>query len=120
MKRIAMGLMIAALAAASAHAQSSYTTEGGNVCLRALWIDHTKAPDDRTLLFYMKDNSIWKTHLKSLCPQLQMNGFSYVATPPDDICGNLQAIRVIRSGAVCMMGPFEPFGPPSPAAHSGM
>jgi hypothetical protein len=120
MKAIACGIVVAMLASTAAFAQASYTTgNGGNVCLNILWIDHTKAPDDRSIIFYMKDKKSWITHLKSLCPQLSFNGFSYVATPPEDVCGNLQAIRVLRSGAVCMMGPFEPYTPP-PKTDSGM
>jgi hypothetical protein len=119
MKVIAIGVVLAAMAVSAAAAQSSYTSGGGNVCLRTYDVDHTKAPDDRTIIFYMKDRTAWITHLKSLCPQLTFNGFSYVATPPEDICGNLHAIRVIRSGSVCMMGPFEPYTSP-PSQHAGM
>ncbi len=118
MKAIAIGLLMACSVSA-AFAQSTYTMQGGNVCLRGYAVDHTKAPDDRTIIFYMKDNKTWVTHLKSLCPQLMVSGFSYVASPPDDICGNLQAIKVIRTGAICMMGPFEPYTPP-PKTDSGM
>ncbi|MGD0189698.1 MAG: hypothetical protein ABSD74_03035 [Rhizomicrobium sp.] len=120
MKVIACGIVAAVFAATPALAQSSYTTtQGGNICLRSLAVDHTRAPDDRSIIFYMKDNKAWITHLKSVCPQLSFNGFSYVATPPDDICGGLEAIRVIRTGAICMMGPFEPYTPP-PKTGSGM
>jgi len=119
MRAIAIGIFTALLTGHAAFGQASYTTSGGNVCLRGYWIDHTKAPDDKTIIFYMKDNTRWITHLKSLCPQLMINGFTYVATPPDDICGSLEAIKSNRSGAVCMMGPFEPYTPP-PVQHAGM
>jgi hypothetical protein len=81
------------------------------VCIRTLDIDHTKAPDNRTILFYMKDGKVWSTTLVSYCPELSFNGFVYGPTPPDDICGNMQTIRVIRSGAVCEMGPLVPVAP---------
>jgi hypothetical protein len=117
MKGIALSIVLAALAAPAAFGQASYTTGGGNVCLKAYQVDHTRAPDDRTIIFFMKDNKAWITHLKSLCPQLTYNGFSYVATPPDEICGGLQAIRSNNTGAICMMGPFEPY---TPQTHAGM
>ena len=85
---------------------------GGTVCLKTDWIDHTKAPDNRTILFYMRDNKVWRTTLSNLCPQLMINGFIYEPTPPDHICGNLQAIKVVDTGAVCMMGPIVPYTPP--------
>jgi hypothetical protein len=83
------------------------------VCIRTLDIDHTKAPDNRTILFYMKDGKVWSTTLVSYCPELSFNGFVYGPTPPDNICGNMQTIRVIRSGAVCEMGPLVPVTPKS-------
>jgi hypothetical protein len=60
----------------------------------------------------MKDGKIWSTTLTAPCPELSFNGFVYGPTPPGDICGNLQTIRVIRSGAVCEMGPLMPATPP--------
>lgn len=81
------------------------------VCIRTLDIDRTKAPDNRTILFYMKDGKVWSTTLVSYCPELSFNGFVYGPTPPDNICGNMQTIRVIRSGAVCEMGPLIPVTP---------
>lgn len=84
------------------------------VCIRALDIDHTKAPDNRTILFYMKNGQVWSTTLTSYCPELSFNGFVYGPTPPDDICGNMQTIRVIRSGAICEMGPLVPVSARNP------
>ena len=82
------------------------------LCLHSQDIDHTKAPDDRTILIYMRGGKIWQSKLRSLCPQISFNGFSFVATPPDDICPNVQIIRVIRTGTMCSMGPLEPYTPP--------
>lgn len=118
MKAIAIAVLAALVAATAARAQPD-TTMGGNVCIKTNWIDHTKAPDDRTILFYMRDHKVWMTHLSNLCPQLRINGFIYMPTPPDQICGNLQSIRVIRSGAVCMMGPLLPYMPAPSPEHSG-
>ena len=36
------------------------------VCLRALDIDHTKTPNDSTILFFMKNRNVWSTTLKSM------------------------------------------------------
>ena len=80
------------------------------VCLRSTDIDHTKAPNDHTILFYMKDGNVWSTTLRSDCPELRFNGFQYGATPPDNVCANMQTIRVLKSGAVCEIGPLLPAG----------
>lgn len=84
-----------------------------NVCLKTYQIDHTKSPDDHTILFTMKDGSVYQSKLTGNCPQLSINGFSYVATPPSDVCGNLQSIRVIRTGSVCLLGPLIQITPKS-------
>jgi hypothetical protein len=77
-------------------------------CIRSLDIDHTKVPNDRTILFFMKDGTVWSATLRSDCPELRFNGFEYGPTPPEEICGNMQTIRVLRSGAVCEIGQLAP------------
>jgi len=82
------------------------------LCLHSQDIDHTKAPDDHTILIYMRGGKIWQSKLRTVCPQISFNGFSYDATPPDDLCPNVQIIRVIRTGTMCSMGPLAPYMPP--------
>lgn len=82
-----------------------------NICIRTIDIDHTKTPDDRTILFTMKNGAVYQSTLPTACPQLQFNGFSYEATPPDQLCGNLQTIRVVRTGSVCLLGPLVQITP---------
>lgn len=97
-------------------ASPSYAAEapqGSGKCIETWQIDHTKAPDDKTIIFYMKDRSAYQSTLQSVCPELRINGFSYVATPPAQICGGLQSIRVLRTGSVCLLGPLVPITPSS-------
>ncbi len=104
-----------ALACSTAFAQSPAMAPAmapAPLCLHSQDIDHTKAPDDRTVLIYMRDGKIWRSQLRSPCPQISLNGFIYDATPPDDLCPNVQIIRVIHTGSVCSMGPLEPYIPP--------
>ena len=112
MRRSRLFVLVAASAFAAGPSAFAQPGPAGNVCIRTLDIDHTKTPDNRTILFYMKDGKEWSTTLTSYCPELRFNGFVYVATPPDNICGNMQAIRVIRSGAICEMGPLVPVARP--------
>lgn len=108
MRNIALIVALAALGATPAFAQPA---PAKNICLKTYLIDHTKAPNDRTIIFYMKDGSAYQSTLSTTCPQLSFNGFSYVATPPEDVCGNLQSIRVVRSHAVCLLGPLMQIAP---------
>ena len=82
------------------------------ICLRSIDIDHTKTPNAHTILFFMKDGKEWSTTLRSDCPGLIFNGFEYAPTPRDNICANMQTIRVLKSGAVCEIGPLVPLAPP--------
>lgn len=113
MKRILLGAALTGLLAVSAQAQPDGTSQArSQVCLNTQNIDHTQTPDNRTILFYMRGGKIWKNTLLNECMGLTFDGFAYVATPPSQICGNMQTIRVIRTGTVCMLGPFEPYTPP--------
>jgi hypothetical protein len=86
----------------------------GSTCLRVINIDRTNSPDDRTIIFRMNNGDVWRNDLKNNCPSLRFNGFAYDVTPPNEICGNLQAIRVLRTHSVCLLGPFTKM---QPAGH---
>jgi len=97
--------------AVPAHAQPAATRAGGNVCLTTWQIDHTTVPDRRTILFHMHGGKIWKNTLRNACTGLKDYGFAYSPTPSNQICGNMQAIRVLHAGSVCLLGAFEPYTP---------
>jgi hypothetical protein len=83
-------------------------------------IDHTKVVDAQTILFYMRDGKIWKNMLHAPCRGLLYHGFSFV-THQDLVCANAQAIQVIQTGQVCVLGDFVAYTPPPdtppPAPH---
>jgi len=79
---------------------------GGNVCLRTMNIRNTSTPDDKTIIFHMSDGKVWRNDLRGHCMGLSFNGFTYDVSPPDEICGNLQIIHVLRTHAACSLGPF--------------
>ncbi|HXL98341.1 MAG TPA: hypothetical protein VN932_00305 [Rhizomicrobium sp.] len=111
MKHFAIAAFTALLCAAPAFGQT------GNICIRTTDIDRTSVPDANTILFHMRDGRVLKNTLANACPELKFNGFEYVSQPPGQICGNMQSIRVIHSGAVCLLGPFTTV---APAKRSGM
>jgi hypothetical protein len=81
------------------------------VCLRSIDIDHTKTPNAHTVLYFMKDGKVWRGSLRSDCPDLVFNGFEYAPTPRESICANMQTIRVLKTGAICEVGPLVPAQP---------
>lgn len=113
MKTLSLVVAATALVASTAFAQEpAMTPSAAPLCLHSQDIDHTRAPDDHTVLIYMRSGKIWQSKLRNLCPQISFNGFSYDATPPEDLCPNVQIIRVIHTGTMCSMGPLEPYTPP--------
>ena len=105
-RRSALSLPLALAFAGSAVAHNTPPP----LCLRSIDIDHTKTPNDHTILFFMKDGKVWSSTLRSDCPELVFNGFEYAPAPRDSICTNMQTIRVLKSGAVCEMGALVPAG----------
>jgi len=104
MKRILIaGAALAAFAVSPAIAEPPAAPK----CLHSINIKNTTVPNDRTILFQMNNGTVWRNDLRNSCPDLKFYGFIYVATPPDDICGDVQSIRVIHTGAVCLLGPFS-------------
>jgi hypothetical protein len=104
------------LAATLAGAQPAAPPPPGPTCIQTYNIDHTKAPDDRTILFYMRDGTVLQTNTRNACSGLSINGFRYVSDPAPQFCPGVQTIRVLRIGGVCMLTPFVPYvAPPKPA-----
>jgi|GEM_PF-487384 len=124
LKTTAAATLALGLLAGTASAQPATVSSTGNVCLKTIQIDRTEVPNESTILFHMKDGKTWENKLRGgPCVGLRFNGFVYVATPPDQICGNLQTIRAIQTGSVCMLGDFTPYVKKGAAAehndHSG-
>lgn len=97
---------------------TGYSQPQTNVCLYTYLIDRTDIPDESTIVFHMKDRKIWTNKLPRRCPGLRFHGFSYVVRGNNEICGNLQSIRVLETGNVCLLGPFVP-GETKPPATDG-
>lgn len=113
MKQLLGLAALAGLLATPALAQpQSETSAPATVCIDTMRIDHTRTPNNRTILFYMKDGKVWKNTLPQFCSGLAFYGFSYSPTPPHQLCSNMETIRVIHSGSVCMLGAFTPYTPP--------
>lgn len=101
-------LLIAAVTvglASFAQAQDTSASHG-SICLRSIDILNTTTPDDKTIFFHMLGGKVYRNDLRGTCSGLRFYGFAYTATPPDQICGNLQIIRVLKTHAVCSLGPF--------------
>ncbi len=83
-------------------------------CLSVAMIDHTQILDDQTILFHLRGGQVLRNTLLDRCVGLRLStrGFTYVARN-DEVCGNLQSIRVNDTGSICELGPFTR-EPPKP------
>jgi hypothetical protein len=104
----------AAIAAVAALAVST-SAIAAPVCLESYRIRNTTVVDPHTILFHMEDGTTWRNTMKSACPDLKWYGFVYVEHGPDEVCENMQPIRVIHTGETCLLGAFTRDAPSQPA-----
>jgi hypothetical protein len=120
-RRLTAAIAIAGLAAGcTAGAQPQGSVENPHaapVCLASYNIDHTSVPDDNTILFYMRDHSVWKNTLIGRCYGLRLDtrGFTYTPTSPGSnaICSNLVTIRTNTDHNNCLLGAFTQVSGPA-------
>ena len=79
-----------------------------NICLRTQDIVSTSSKDGKTLVFKMRDGRTLVNHLQGICPDLKFNGFDWVVRGgTEEVCENMQSLRVLQSGQVCVLGKFD-------------
>jgi hypothetical protein len=82
------------------------------LCLNIHDISTTKANrDGTTITFKMRDGKMWRNDLEGRCPDLDIDGFSWVIRGIDQVCENEQRLRVLQSGEVCVLGKFTQITP---------
>ena len=96
-----------AIACAPAHAQAT-ATRPPNVCLNVRDIQRTETPDDKTVVFHMRDGKVWRNTLRTVCPMLKVSPFTQVLHSGDLVCSNQQFIHVMLTGDTCVLGEFTP------------
>jgi hypothetical protein len=80
-----------------------------NICLRTRDIVSADSKDGKTLTFKMRDGRTLVNHLKGVCPDLKFNGFNWVVRGgTEEVCENMQSLRVLQSGQICVLGKFDP------------
>ena len=97
MKRGILGVILVAMSFAS-------PARAAEICLRTQDIVSTDSKDGKTLTFKMRDGRTLVNHLKGVCLDLEFNGFDWVVRGGE----NIQRLRVLQSGEVCVLGKFDP------------
>jgi hypothetical protein len=88
------------------------------VCIHTRDIDHTHTVDANTVLFYMRNGTVWQNRLVGPCPSLLFSGFGFTARDTDEVCSNALGIRVIQTHDVCQLGAFTPYAPSAAGSHA--
>ncbi len=101
--------IVAAFAAAAGSLAKDAAPAGKPVCLEVNRIDHTEVLNDREILFYMNNGQIWVNNFSSPCRSLTREDGWVWESRIDRYCDNLESIRVIRTGEVCLLGAFTPY-----------
>ena len=83
----------------------------GHVCLSLREVQRTETPDDRTIVFHMRDGKIWRNTLKQNCPMLRTSPYTEVLQNGEMVCANQQFIHIMQTGNTCTLGEFTPLPP---------
>lgn len=110
MKIALLSLSILVLASSSPLTFAAGEASLPKVCLNVRDIQRTEAPDDRTILFHMRDGKVWRNRLRQNCPSLKFSPFTQ-ELHTDLICSNQQVIHVALTGDNCALGEFTPAEP---------
>ncbi len=86
-------------------------------CLSLTRVERTRVLDDQTILFYMRDDRVYRNFLPRKCPGLaQQNRFSYESST-GQLC-NVDTVTVLEqwagrleAGFTCRLGDFHPISP---------
>ncbi|GAB4149804.1 MAG: hypothetical protein Tsb0016_21270 [Sphingomonadales bacterium] len=86
-------------------------------CVDIIRIRNTRVVDDRTILFFMRGNAVYKNSLPNACPGLGFEKTFTYSTSLSRLC-NTDIITVlyttpVQRGASCGLGMFERIDPAS-------
>ena len=111
MTRIApISAAILLLAASTPVQLQAVALDGASVCLNLRDVERTEIPNDRSILFYMRDGKIWRNDLRTACPMLKVSPYTEKLTS-DLICANQQFIHLTLTGDDCALGNFTQIAP---------
>jgi hypothetical protein len=86
-------------------------------CVDLRRIDHTEIVGDQTILFYMKNRTIYRNLLPHACPGLEREERFMYRVSLSQLC-NVDVVSVLEDwgfgftqGPSCMLGMFQPISP---------
>jgi hypothetical protein len=64
-----------------------------------------------SIIFKMRDGSVWRNDLYGSCPDLWFTGFAWT------VCENQETLHVLRSAEICSLGKFTQLTPSRAERH---
>lgn len=111
--RIGTPIFVAVLLASSIPASAQPASRpSSRVCLNVTDIQRSETPDDKTIIFHMRDGKVWRNTLRTICPMLKTSPFTQKLQSGNLICANEQVIHVASTGSDCVLGDFTPVQAP--------
>jgi hypothetical protein len=98
-----MKVIIAALAVTIA----AMSPAAANMCVQTRDILSTNSKDGKLMTFRMRDGRILVNHLQGVCSDLKFEGFVWTIRGTEEVCENMQSLKVLRSGQTCLLGKFD-------------
>ena len=92
----------------SADAAAAGSDAAPRICINLHDIQSTQTPNDRTIIFHMRDGKVWQNRLRTVCPMLSVSPWTEIIHGPDVVCSNEQFIHVTQTGNDCVLGDFTP------------
>jgi len=116
-KEVSMKKFLTGLCLAAAALTLALATPAQALCVSERDIVNTTPSNDGKLLtLKMRDGRLLVNHLQGICSDLKFNGFVWVLHGTNDVCENMNSIRVLQSGQTCLLGRFEQGKTPAPKA----
>ena len=90
------------------------------ICLRTYDMLETQpAKDGASIVFKMRDGSVWRNDLHGRCPDLWFTGFAWSVKNGDGtVCENQESLHILRSAQVCLLGKFTQLTPSRSEQHA--
>ena len=93
--------------------------EAAPICLRTMDMVQTDPQKDgASIIFKMRDGSVWRNDLHGVCPDLSFTGFAWTVRNGDGtVCENQDTLHVLRSPEICSLGKFTQLTPSRAERH---
>ncbi|HEX4370065.1 MAG TPA: hypothetical protein VH019_01870 [Rhizomicrobium sp.] len=98
----------------------SGAAQAAPICMRTQDMMETQPQKSgASIIFKMRDGSVWRNDLHGSCPDLWFTGFAWAVRNGDGtVCENQDTLHVLRSAEICTLGKFTQLTPSRAEQHA--